>query len=83
MKESSFVTNVIRKSSEKTMTLFQTHVVNFSFGWNPTASCHDLKTSRLETVLLHDGNGLHFGLDSLHNYPVWICLLGGGKTKQK
>jgi len=32
MKESSFVTNVIRKSSEKTETLFQAHIGSLHLG---------------------------------------------------
>ena len=76
MKESSFVTDAIRKSSEKTKTLFQAHIGNLYLGRNHTAYCYNLKADWLEMVLLYNGNGHRSGLGCLFNHPLWIRLFG-------
>ncbi len=75
MKESSFVTNVIRKSSEKTKPLFQTYLNRLAPIWNNLAPCTGSKKPH--------ANRHHFqhGLGDLCDCAVGYCLSRQTRSK--
>jgi len=52
MKESSFVTNAIRKSSEKTKNVFRANLAGLDSVWNPFTFHPGSKRPRLDSNLI-------------------------------
>ena len=50
----------------------QTRIVSGCFDWNYPSHSFVVQANRLETILLHNGNRLHFGLGSLYDHPVCV-----------